>query len=1627
MSFGFGVGDFLAVIKLVNTVRKDFVDAPEQFQAISDDVRGLSFVLLDADVSSAQLSETQSRHLLTVVSTCGALLREVEAVIAKYTDVNTPKKGAPAKEKARRFWKRLKWEPDDVRDLRSRINAQVSILNSLSNQIHHQVLNENVQKISGNVVSLARHQKDLEREALLNWISGIDYNAQQHDLMSRRLPGSRRWLFDSAEYAKWLGDKGIIMFCPGIPGAGKTISMATVIENLQQQFGSDPDTVTSFIYCSYRNPDQDANRLLSSLLRSAIQQTQEVPQSIISCYDTYRSQSPKLPHDKATNLLQLFFSSVKRVNVLVDALDELPNTVRRPFVLELLRLQASCGINLFLTSRDIGEIQRPFGDRGALTLQIRASEEDVQACVSEQVNQLRGFVTRSPELRQEVIEAITRASDGMFLLAELHLRSLKDKKSPKAVRSALAKLPTGSTAYDDAYQEAMARIESQDCDSKDLALRALLIVTCARRPLTTDELCYALSLEPECQDLDVSNVPEIEDVAADCAGILSIDVESNIVRLVHKSTQEYFERNKARWFPAANQIMVDLCLRYRDLAASSQAIELFGGNPPFMDYAKVNWGYHVHEYAVEKEKDMFTSSIANMDSSQQNKHRSLADPRRDGLLAVAKELGSIESALVESCHAGKYGVVDVWLSVNKCDLNKRTKHSFDGKEIEVVVGNPRSMVAQLIDYEFSHWNVSEVTYDNQVQGRGSKEKWLQACLDASDDDDVLLTIAVRQRNPDMIDLLLRHSADVNFRSAAGQTGLYIAAENGFEDIIIILLGVEGIDTSLTSLRLTRTRWNTGKGSPVALTTALEIAALNGHVGCWKLLMQRESRDDLQENIGFCLNCATQHGYEDMIAELLRWPETKVKPEHLISALEAKHSLAAIALMPHRDRHVHYDGESALRLAYDASLFDAMQNLLVFDDMQIKEELRHGQLLVDAIRASNTKVVDLIVPYVDVNADVSHCEPPRHFSSKRRDLNSKALSQARPQQSEQSRRRDPLKPTTSLHVAASVFNGDVMKALLTGRDVRVDEVDFLGRSAFLLATEYGNTQVMRVLARREDIDYGIVDKTGRSARDYILQHSHDGDIFRILHSVLGFDVNEADQDGFTLLHHACCLQVSVINRPGPSGLGLIEALLEMPQVDINARDQSGNTALFWAIRTHKPAVVGALLGRKDVLLKISQKPGLNPLILAFSPETGGTYKGPSELQQGLPRTKMKCCCKPESWHSEEHCAIAANKILDLVLDHIACRADLQKTHTTQDSTTAGTTAAHQVSRELLTRWLNETTVKDQTVLFHAAAWGNAHAVDLILHHSDIDINVQNSGGWTALCHAAEVRAEQVVSLLLADARIDVNLPTHDGRTPLSCGLRWPSVTELFIRSARIDVHLADHKGRTPLSYAVELSTPRLVELLIRRNPNIDFNLADNNGRTPLSHVAELSNVPMVQLLIRSSHIDVNLADNNGHTPLSYAIRAAFATSLLSSTDVLQALLKCPSIDVNRASNDGHTPLMLGILSMTAAFTAVGYVNTVFMERLRRMLCVLNAQGLNVDVRDTEGKSAISYYTEGEWSQPTYIGKPLFLIPEPQERHEFNRVRIEIAQRFIDLTSNPDTKRDLKRQVQDLRELNEVTMR
>jgi len=185
-----------------------------------------------------------------------------------------------------------------------------------------------------------------------------------------------------------------------------------------------------------------------------------------------------------------------------------------------------------------------------------------------------------------------------FLPAQLHLNSLTGKRTVNAVQVALEKLPKGSDAYDEVYKEAMQRIKEQK-DDKGFARRVLSWITSAKRQLSTTELQHALAIDVGKAKLDENKFLPVEDMVSLCAGLVTVDEESGIVRLVHYTAQEYLERTKEYWFPNAETDITNVCITYLSFSVFENGIcetddefERRLQSNPLYDYATHNWGHH---------------------------------------------------------------------------------------------------------------------------------------------------------------------------------------------------------------------------------------------------------------------------------------------------------------------------------------------------------------------------------------------------------------------------------------------------------------------------------------------------------------------------------------------------------------------------------------------------------------------------------------------------------------------------------------------------------------------------------------------------------------------------------------------------------------------------------------------------------------------------------------------------------------------------------------------------------------------------------------------------------------------------------------------------------------------------
>lgn len=260
-----------------------------------------------------------------------------------------------------------------------------------------------------------RHEED---QAILDWLTPINYGLQQHDFISRRQAGTGQWLLDSVEFQAWLAADKPTLFCPGIPGAGKTILASIIVENLRTRFQTDSSIGIAYIYCNFkRSHEQKLEDLLLSLLKQLAQGRQLIPDTVRSLYDQHKYQDTRPSIDEISKALHSVVSSFSKVFIIMDALDECQVTDRcRPkLISEIFNLQARFGANLFATSRFIPEITDQF--TSGAWLEIRASDNDIKRYLDGHMARLPKCVSRSPDLQEKIKDVIVKTVDGMYVFS----------------------------------------------------------------------------------------------------------------------------------------------------------------------------------------------------------------------------------------------------------------------------------------------------------------------------------------------------------------------------------------------------------------------------------------------------------------------------------------------------------------------------------------------------------------------------------------------------------------------------------------------------------------------------------------------------------------------------------------------------------------------------------------------------------------------------------------------------------------------------------------------------------------------------------------------------------------------------------------------------------------------------------------------------------------------------------------------------------------------------------------------------------------------------------------------------------------------------------------------------------
>ncbi|KAJ7441378.1 ankyrin repeat-containing domain protein, partial [Mycena galericulata] len=391
-------------------------------------------------------------------------------------------------------------------------------------------------------------EKDIPRQNFLNWLSPINFFQRQADIFRVWQEGTGEWLLADPKFQEWKTGSGKTLWCPGIPGAGKTVLASVVVRHLSDERENNNTLGVACIYLNHKEAnDHTPPKLLAALWRQLVY-GRDVGSIAKNLYMQHQEKGTAPSLKEVLELLSSSLEEFNKVFLVVDAIDEYPHD-RRCILLKHLAKMMGPKVNLMVTSRP-----HVFADPAlpnVQTLKIGARPEDIQKYVDAQIDlspRLHNHVQERPDLQKDIRAKIIGSVHGMFLLAKLHIESLSTRLTVGAVRKALKELPEELSKT---YDNAMQRIEAQNEEERRAAFSTLIWVVNAKRPLTVQELQVALAVEPGTQQLDKDYIMSIDTILSVCAGLVIMDEHRNVVRLVHYTTQEYLDSIQAEKFPYA--------------------------------------------------------------------------------------------------------------------------------------------------------------------------------------------------------------------------------------------------------------------------------------------------------------------------------------------------------------------------------------------------------------------------------------------------------------------------------------------------------------------------------------------------------------------------------------------------------------------------------------------------------------------------------------------------------------------------------------------------------------------------------------------------------------------------------------------------------------------------------------------------------------------------------------------------------------------------------------------------------------------------------------------------------------------------------------------------------------------
>jgi hypothetical protein len=226
-------------------------------------------------------------------------------------------------------------------------------------------------------------------------------------------PHTGQWLTRSPEYTGWKTLNTRFFWLHGIPGAGKTVLLSYIAEDIRNYcqthladgFGS------AYYYCHFSRGQDETPHLLRWFISQLCRQINGIPPEVRQLFREGTQPSTS----RLLDVLAVVIQSFARVYLVVDALDE--SSERDKILTMLLRITKDENfqkIQLLTTSRKELDIERMISSVATgISLSNPYLNEDIKSFVSSNLSEDYKFSRWPESLRLEIESALSAGANGM--------------------------------------------------------------------------------------------------------------------------------------------------------------------------------------------------------------------------------------------------------------------------------------------------------------------------------------------------------------------------------------------------------------------------------------------------------------------------------------------------------------------------------------------------------------------------------------------------------------------------------------------------------------------------------------------------------------------------------------------------------------------------------------------------------------------------------------------------------------------------------------------------------------------------------------------------------------------------------------------------------------------------------------------------------------------------------------------------------------------------------------------------------------------------------------------------------------------------------------------------------------